>query len=146
MQKHLGLFAFLGMLVLVGAGCSAPEGLSADVVHQAVVAEDDDFPIVVTVTNDSAAAQMIDSVNISSGLYEGLLFNDSIPANEGTELDDFGGNEIEFEGLEVAAGGSLDITLDVNAFWPGDYFGSIDICFEGEEAGCLYESTSITIE
>ena len=146
MKRFASVAAFLFALVLVGAGCTGVEGV--DVVltaPDAAIEEDANFDFVLTVNNVTEAAVPVTQVTISEGLYEGLLYEEAVPEVSDWNIDDFGNYVLEYEDLTVPAGESLDITLTMNAFFTGDYFGSVDICFE-DAFTCSYNSTSITIE
>ncbi|PIR47316.1 hypothetical protein COV06_04515 [Candidatus Uhrbacteria bacterium CG10_big_fil_rev_8_21_14_0_10_50_16] len=144
MHKTIGIAATLGMLVLMGAGCTTGNTVSADITVPPTVEEGADFPILVRVTNNYAEAKNLKSIKFDSDIFKGLYMNDSVPEEDDWNSAADGSYTSFYDQLVVSPGSSRDVTLNMNALWEGDYLGNMEICFEGVEP-CLLETTSVRV-
>ncbi|HBU27689.1 TPA: hypothetical protein DEB00_01060 [Candidatus Uhrbacteria bacterium] len=144
MKKTIGFAASLGILILLGAGCTSGSALTADITMPPTVAEGADFPILVRVTNSYPEAKNLKSIKFDSALFDGLYMNDSIPEEDDWDSGNDGTYTSFYDQLVVSPNSSRDITMNMNALWEGDYMGTMEICFEGVDP-CLVKTTSVRV-
>lgn len=127
------------VLALSFAGCEAfetPENITISIDAPTTVSADQEFDVVLTVSNTASASQQLVDVDVADEWLEGIViagmdpdFKDSfhVPVDntQSYNLD-----------LSIPPGGSVTVTISAMAAHAGDWAGDIDFCINSS-ISCL---------
>jgi hypothetical protein len=120
------LVVFLGSSFVKWA-MQTPEDIEVNTTVPAVVSLDDEYLLVVEITNLAEKEQTLDSIDIDLGYLDGVVVENTEPAY--ADFSDYGDDYHSFEfHSRIPAGRTLEVSFYLTAVRTGDLSGEIGVC------------------
>lgn len=136
------LVTLLAGALFLGAGCVG-SSIAIDVQVPPTIVEGEDTTMRILVRNTSGQPQVLQSISLGPGLYDGLYVNTVTPADTQTPQQP-GGYTATFADVTVPARGEQEVHISLNAVWAGDYLGPVEVC-TGVSVTCITQTVSMHV-
>jgi len=117
-------------------GSQSPENAGVRLDFPIEINAGEDFQFEIAVTNTSAAAMELSSIDISLNYLNGFLVKGTTPPySETSQFDALGGGETfqtYYYYQPIAPGETLTVIFDARTLLAGDYQGGVDVCIDSD--------------